>query len=201
MDKALNDYLWGRCTIEETAHDVNSMLQMGEGRVAVMSGGISFIPSSIRVGEISRIIHEGYDVDLLNSGLKRLIQSLDLDYLFIDTHPGLHEETLLSLAMSDVLLLILRPDQQDYQGTAVTIEVARRLEIPRMMLVVNKVLPEFDFEVVRREVQKTYGVPVIGILPLSMDMVRLESGGIFGLRYPEHPLTQGMLEIAKKIMA
>ena len=63
-----------------------------------------------------------------------------MDYLFIDTHPGLNEETLLSITISDVLVLILRPDQQDYQGTAVTIDVARKLEVPKLLLVVNKLV-------------------------------------------------------------
>ena len=57
----------------------------------------------------------------------------------VDTHPGLNEETLLSISISDLLAVILRPDQQDYQGTGVTVEVARRLSVPQMMLVVNKV--------------------------------------------------------------
>jgi septum site-determining protein MinD len=41
----------------------------------------------------------------------------------------LNEETLLSILISDTLVLILRPDQQDFQGTAVTVEVARKLKI------------------------------------------------------------------------
>ena len=48
----------------------------------------------------------------------------------MDTHPGLNEETLLSISISDVLILILRPDSQDYQGTAVTVDVSRKLQVP-----------------------------------------------------------------------
>ena len=59
--------------------------------------------------------------------------------LMIDTHPGLNEETLLSIAISDALVIILRPDQQDYQGTSVTVEVARKLDVPRLVLIVKKV--------------------------------------------------------------
>lgn len=201
MDRALNDYLWGRCAIEETSYDVAPLLRMGDGQVAVMSGGIHLIPSSIKAGEITRILREGYDVDLLHHGFRELIRRMDLDYLLIDTHPGLNEETLLSIAISDVLLIILRPDQQDYQGTAVTVDVARKLDVPRMMLVVNKVLSIFDFEAVRRQVESTYEVPVVGVIPLSEDMVRLASNGIFCLRYPNHPLSQCMREIAARIMA
>jgi len=41
------------------------------------------------------------------------MSELKLDYLFLDTHPGLNEETLLSIAVSNILVLILRPDKQD----------------------------------------------------------------------------------------
>jgi MinD-like ATPase involved in chromosome partitioning or flagellar assembly len=201
VTKALNDYLWGRCEIQETAYDVSPLLEIGSGRVAVMSGGIYLIPASIKAGEITRILREGYDVGVLNDGFRELIERMDLDYLFIDTHPGVNEETLLSIAISDVLVLILRPDQQDFQGTAVTVEVARKLGVPRMMLVVNKVLPEFDFAAIRRQVEETYGIPVAGVLPLSSDMVRLGSRGIFCLHYPDHPLSQRLREIAAQIMA
>ena len=54
----------------------------------------------------------------------------------------MNEETLLSIAISDKLMLVMRPDSQDFQGTAVTAELARRLEIPEMLIVVNKVPPE-----------------------------------------------------------
>jgi len=161
MDKALNDYLWGKCAVEETAYDV------GEGKVTVMGGDIYIIPSSLKAGEISRVLREGYDVSLLNDGFRELISRLNLDCLFIDTHPGLNEETLLSIAISDVLLIILRPDQQDYQGTAVAVDVARKLNIPSMFLVVNKVLTSFDFAEVKRAMEKTYGCQVAGVLPLS----------------------------------
>jgi MinD-like ATPase involved in chromosome partitioning or flagellar assembly len=193
MDRALNDYLWGKCAVEETAYDV------GQGKVTVMGGGIHLIPASLKAGEIARVLREGYDVSLLNDGFRELIERLNLDYLFIDTHPGLNEETLLSIAISDVLLIILRPDQQDYQGTAVTVDVARKLDVPQRFLVVNKVLSSFDFAEVKETVKETYGCQVAGVLPLSEDVVRLASAGIFCLHYPDHPVTQELHRIATRI--
>jgi hypothetical protein len=105
--------------------NVGAALKIGEGKVTVMGGDIHLIPSSLKAGEIARVLREGCDVSLLNDGFRELIRRLNLDYLFIDTHPGLNEETLLSIAISDVLLIILRPDQQDYQGTAVAEDVVR----------------------------------------------------------------------------
>lgn len=194
MDKTLNDYLWGNCAVEEAAYDVGSSLEMGDG------GSVYLIPSSIKVGEIVRVLKEGYDVEMLNTGFRELVKKLNLDYLFIDTHPGLNEETLLSIAISDVLLLIMRPDQQDFQGTAVTVEVARKLSVPRMFIVVNKVLIEFDFAEVKNRVEQIYNCEVAGVLPLSEDMVRLSSAGIFSLHYPDHPFTATIEEITSKVL-
>ena len=144
IDKTLNDYLWGRCAIEDTAYDVSA--QVGGGKVEAAGGGIYLIPSSNRIGEITRMLRDGYDVGLLNDGLRTIATKLDLDYLLIDTHPGLNEETLLSIAISDLLIIVLRPDQQDFQGTAVTVDVARKLNIPHLYLVVNKVpFAQYDF--------------------------------------------------------
>jgi septum site-determining protein MinD len=199
IDKALNDYLWGRCAIEETAYDVGTKL--GEGEVLVMGGGIYLIPSSIRAGEIARVLREGYDVGLLNDGFRALIDKLHLDYLFIDTHPGLNEETLLSVAISDVLIIILRPDQQDFQGTAVTVDVSRKLEVPNLYLVINKALTSYDFDDLRERIEDLYAAPVAAILPLSEDVARMQSADLFSLRYPDHPFSEGMRNIVAAIEA
>jgi MinD-like ATPase involved in chromosome partitioning or flagellar assembly len=199
IDKALNDYLWGRCAIEETAYDVGARL--GDGEVVVMSGGIYLIPSSIRAGEIARVLREGYDVGLLNDGFRALVERLNLDYLFIDTHPGLNEETLLSVAISDVLIIILRPDQQDFQGTAVTVDVSRKLEVPNLYLVVNKALSSYDFDDLRKRVQDAYSSPVAAILPLSEDVARMQSADLFSLRYPDHVFSEGIRNIVAAIEA
>jgi MinD-like ATPase involved in chromosome partitioning or flagellar assembly len=63
---------------------------------------------------------------------------LSLDVLLIDTHPGLNEETLLSIVISDILVVVMRPDKQDYEGTGITVTVARELKVPNLMLIVNK---------------------------------------------------------------
>ena len=196
MNLALNDYLWGRCSVEEAAYDVSHVLH----ETGTAGSAIYLIPSSLKAGEIARVLREGYDVGLLNDGFQGLIQQLNLDFLFIDTHPGLNEETLLSITISDVLLLIMRPDRQDFQGTAVTVDIARRLEVPKMLLMVNKALSSFDFAALKSEVEATYGVPVASILPLTEEMIQLGSSDIFSLRFPDHPLTQIYAHIANLLL-
>lgn len=191
---SLNDFLWGRCSIKETAHDVTPRLGPD------VPGKVFLIPSSMRPGDIAKVLREGYDVSVLRDGLHELIDALGLDVLMIDTHPGLNEETLLSIAISDVLVIILRPDQQDYQGTSVTVEVARKLDVPRMLLVVNKVPALFDTDDVRARVQQAYGCEVAAVLPHSDEMMALASGGLFALRHPEHPITRALRQVASTLV-
>jgi MinD-like ATPase involved in chromosome partitioning or flagellar assembly len=195
MKHSLNDYLWGKCDIEETAHDVTPSLGVD------IKGQVFLIPSSIKAGEIARVLREGYDVGLLNDGFHELIEVLELDVLMIDTHPGLNEETLLSIAISDALGIILRPDQQDYQGTGVTVEVARKLDVPRMVLIVNKVPSVFDLDKVKSKVEQTYGCEVAAVLPHSEEMMTLASAGIFALRYPDHEVTATLKQLAARLVA
>jgi MinD-like ATPase involved in chromosome partitioning or flagellar assembly len=203
IEYSLNDYLWGKCDIKKAAHNVTANLGTNiKGEVLVIPqqssfGQVFLIPSSIRAGEIARVLREGYDVGLLNDGFHKLVEELNLDILVIDTHPGLNEETLLSIAISDALAIIMRPDQQDYQGTSVTVEVARKLAVPKMVLIVNKVPPSFDFDAVKKRVEQTYQCDVAAVIPHSDEIMTLASSGVFVLKYPDHPITQQLKHVAK----
>jgi septum site-determining protein MinD len=195
LNRTLNDYLWGRCRIEEAAHDVTPSLGVDfEGRTFL-------VPSSIQPADIAQVMREGYDVGLLNEGFRHLIEELELDALLLDTHPGLNEETLLSIAMSNALAIIMRPDSQDYEGTSVTVTVARKLGVPRMVLVVNKTPEIFDAAEVEARVEKTYDCEVAAVLPHSDELMVLSSEGIFALRHPDHPVTGLFRQIASRIMS
>ncbi|HWQ16134.1 MAG TPA: MinD/ParA family protein [Roseiflexaceae bacterium] len=192
---SLNDFLWGRCGIAEAAHDVTANLG---GAVA---GKLFLIPSSVQADQIVSVLREGYDVTRLTDGFRSLVRDLNLDVLIIDTHPGLNEETLFSLAISHAMAIIMRPDQQDYEGTGVTVEVARSLDVPRLLLVVNKTPPAFDPDEVRARVEQAYNCKVAAVLPHSDEMMTLASAGIFALRYPYHPLTALYREVAARLVA
>lgn len=194
IDKTLNDYLWDNATIEEAAYDVS-------GKVGVeLPGQLFLVPSSVNADDIARILQVGYDVGRLNDGFRNLVRQLKLDFLFIDTHPGLSKETFLSIAISHVLLLILRPDKQDYQGTAVTVEVARQLNVKRMLLAINKAHSGLNLEALTQKVSETYHESVVGVFPLSEDFAQLASEGVFCVKYPDHPLTQEFKKVAQAII-
>lgn len=190
----LNDYLWGNCEITQAAIDLTSRLKID------LPGKVFLIPSSMKGNDIARVLKDRYDVGLLNDGFQKLIKDLKLDVLAIDTHPGLNEETLLSVAISDVLVIVMRPDAQDYQGTIVTVDVARKLEVPRMVLVVNKVPPEFDMAGVKTKVEQTYQCQVAAVVPHSNQLMALASAGIFSLSSPSDPLSAIYTKLAGELV-
>jgi septum site-determining protein MinD len=194
LKRSLNDYLWGRCAIAEAAYDVTAGLDPD------LPGKVYLIPSSIDASDIARVMHDGYDVALLHEGIGALTDQLALDLLLLDTHPGLNEETLLSIAVSDAVAIVLRPDQQDYEGTSVTVTVARKLRVPEMMLVVNKTPAAFAESDVRRRVEEAYGCGVAAVLPHSDDLMAFASGGVFVLAQRDHPLAALYDELTGRVI-
>ncbi len=95
----------------------------------------------------------------------------------------------------------MRPDQQDYQGTSVTVEVARRLKVRNLYIVVNKVLSYHDPEEIRRKVETAYGCTVAAVLPLSEKIVELASGGLFAKLQPDEPWSRGLKQVAELLLA
>ncbi len=190
IQNTLNDFLWGNCPIEDAAYKVYETSR---------GGMVYLVPSSIDPNDIARILREKYDASDMHGAFRDLIAALSLDYLLIDTHPGLNEETLLSIAISDSLVIILRPDQQDFQGTSVTVDVARRLRVPEISLVVNKVPPEYNFADLKHKVESAYQCEVAALLPLSIDIAENASSSLFCLRQPTHAFTTGVQAVTKRL--
>jgi septum site-determining protein MinD len=194
VEASLNDFLFGEREIGEVALDLTD-------GVGAAGGRIYLIPSSMKPGEITRVLREGYDPHRLSTGLSQLVDELALDVLLIDTHPGLHEETLLSLVLSNTVLIIMRPDEQDYEGTGIAVRVAQELEVPRILLVVNKTPDTLDPATVAERVRDAYGCEVAAVLPHSDDLMRLASEGVFSVRFPAHPLTDLYRQVVGRIAA
>jgi MinD-like ATPase involved in chromosome partitioning or flagellar assembly len=190
LTSSLNDFLWHGRAIEKVALDVTPQA------VLEKSGRIFLVPSSIKPGEITRVMREGYDARQLTEGFRRLLTELKLDYLLIDTHPGLGEETLLSLVISNTLIIVLRPDQQDFEGTGVTVRIAQELKVPNILLLVNKSPASLEPVALADKVKQAYNCQVCAVLPHADEMMELASRGIFSLNYTDHPITDRYRQVA-----
>ncbi|MCP5098339.1 MAG: MinD/ParA family protein [Chloroflexi bacterium] len=194
ITNTLNNYLWGDCKIEDASYKVYTA--PGDN-----DGGVWLVPSSINAHDIARILREKYDAEDMHSAFRNFIISRSLDFLLIDTHPGLHEETLLSIVISDALIIILRPDQQDFQGTSVTVDVARRLKVPNIRLIVNKIPEAYSLEEVRNRVEQTYDCEVAVLISLSTDIAQNASSEVFCLQHPDHSFSVAINGVVTNLLA
>jgi MinD-like ATPase involved in chromosome partitioning or flagellar assembly len=189
---SLNDYLWDRAPITATAREVYR---------SDAGGAVFLTPASMKTSEIVQVLRQGYDIRRLTEALGELSQALNLDAIFIDTHPGLNEETLFALAISSIVIIVLRPDQQDYEGTGIAIEVARSLDVPRLLLIVNKAPPSIDPEAIKASLEQTFNCDVSAVLPHSDRMMELGSETVFVLKHPNDPVAQALARVASTLLS
>lgn len=190
----LNDFLQEDAAIKDCVHEVTP------APVKAAKGHVFLAPASMDSDRIARLLREGYQVEKLNDAIFALADALNLDYVIVDTHPGINEETLLSAAIADYLVMVMRPDSQDYLGTAVAIEVAQRLDVANIQLVMNKLPSQFSRDEVRLRMQESYEVSIGSILPLSEDLLTLASGGLAVLEFPNHTWSTAVRELAQALL-
>lgn len=198
-DHSLNDYLYTPSADNEKIHDVTK--SAGEN----VSGKVFLIPPGKKTDEATDTFthksRENYDPVLLTEAFHLLGEKLKLDAFLIDTHPGIHEETLISMAISNTALIILRPDQQDYLGTSVTVELALRLQVEKLFLLVNKAPLSLNAAQIKEKVEETYQCPVAAVIPHSEEMLLLGSSGIFVVHHPNHDITKSYKQAAEMLLA
>ncbi|MCI0365081.1 MAG: MinD/ParA family protein [Phycisphaerales bacterium] len=194
MPNTFSDFVAGKCDLSEAAYRVDA-----DG-APNGSGNLFLIPSRLTLDAIMPLLADGYDAGRVNDQLSTLINKLQLDLLLLDSHPGFNEETLLTAAICDTLVIVLRPDQQDYHGTAVLVEMAARLHVPNIRFLVNKVMSGLEPEDVGAKVEQAYGKPVIGVLPFRAEMATLGSKGVFASKFPRDPLTAAIDQVVTALL-
>ncbi|RLI58167.1 MAG: MinD/ParA family protein [Candidatus Thorarchaeota archaeon] len=188
MKHTLNDYLRGECEIADACLDMTS-------RLGIKKGKLFLIPSSMDANDITRILREGYEVGDLKKGFTDVIKNKNLDMLIIDTHPGLDRETLLSMATADYLFVVARIDEQDLLGTAATLSVARKLQVPDIRIVINKKPGIYEDKTIIKEVQSKFKASVATIIPLLPLLIEVGSRYVVTLRHPESEFTKKIEDI------
>lgn len=177
LANSLSDYLIGKCAVEQAAYDVTASLN------AKTSRRIYVVPAGGQSGALQKVLNEGYNPYLLRDGLDILDEKLHIDFFVIDTRAGLGEQTLPLLAITDILVVVMLLDKEDYQGTGVIIEVANKIEVPVITLIINKVMGAFDEHSVKSEAERAYKCRVAAVLPHADNLQNPLNAA------PDNPLT------------
>ena len=193
IDFSVNDYLLGTCSIHQLAEDVTA--DLGQP----VTGKLFLASASVIPGAMAQVLSQGYDPLRLTQCFHDLASLLQLDTLLIDTHPGLNEEALLTLRAVQTLIVVLRADAQDFEGTGVTVQIARQLDVADIQLMVNQLSDTSLVQAVRARVEQTFNGPVAAILPQSAEFMEFESPGLFALRHSGHPITMALHHAARRL--
>lgn len=184
----LNDCLLGKCDILQAVCDVTDRLET--------SGKLILIPASTNVNEILGTLRQSFDFDKINEGLQKLTKAHELDIVILDTSAGMNENTLTAMAIANDLVVLLRPDQQDYQGTAVTVEVAHSLGMQCQFVVLNDFPETLDRESAWKELESTYHCMVGALLPHSEELMAMASARILATVNPQDPYIVNLRQLA-----
>ena len=191
----INDVLQRGVPISQAVLDLTS-------RIRLKDGALIFCPAGHKLEEILKIIDTGFNLNTFKNVLDELSRTFRLDYLLIDSHPGIEKDTLLSMALCDYLVLISRVDQQDLFGSGVITEVAGQLRKP-VVLILNMVpssVGEKESKKITERLSHLFDLKVLTALPFNSDVLENLSKAVFVLERPKDPLTRRFTEMAMKML-
>ena len=192
----INDVLQGSIPIKDAVLDLTP-------RLGIESGCLLFCPAGHRLEEILKMVETGFNLSRFKAVLYSLASEFQLDYLLIDSHPGIEKDTILSMAVCDVVVLLSRVDHQDMFGSGVMNEVASQLRKP-VVLILNMIpssVGDKESKLIGEKVASLFNLQVLTALPFNSDVFENLSRGVFVLEHQKDPLTRKFTEMAENMIA
>lgn len=188
----LNDYFLGTCAAGDIAIELASKLGIKKG------GSLVFVPASFKAEDIVKVLSKGYEIGMFRNAIDLISKMYNLDYMIIDTHPGVDKSTLVSMGVCDINIIITRMDSQDIFGTGVMMEVIRVLDKPQM-LIANMIPPGVDKEKVKVRLETLFGTNVITAIPFYTEILRALSSEVFVLKNPDHDFAAALRPVIEAL--
>ncbi len=192
----INDVLQGSIPVKDAVLDLTP-------RLGIASGCLLFCPAGHRLEEILKMVDTGFNLSRFKAVLYNLATEFQLDYLLIDSHPGIEKDTILSMAVCDVVVLLSRVDHQDMFGSGVMNEVASQLRKP-VVLILNMIpssVGDKESKMIGEKIASLFNLQVLTALPFNSDVFENLSRGVFVLEHQKDPLTRKFTEMAENMIA
>ncbi|TMI33520.1 MinD/ParA family protein [Candidatus Bathyarchaeota archaeon] len=191
----INDVLQSAIPIRDAVLDLTH-------RLGIDSGCLLFCPAGHRLEEILKMVDTGFNLSRFKAVLYSLATEYQLDYLLIDSHPGIEKDTIVSMAVCDVVVLLSRVDHQDMFGSGVMNEVATQLRKP-VVLILNMIpssVGENESKKIGEKIASLFNLQVLTALPFNSDVFENLSRGVFVLEHQKDPLTRKFTELAENMI-
>ncbi len=170
-------------------------------RFPKLKGGLFFCPASNKVEDMLRLLKAGLEVSLFQDTLQKVGEQCNLDYIIVDTHPGVENDTVLAMGCCDALVLVSRVDQQDLFGTAVMVLLAETFEKPTF-LTLNMVPPGVrikDAMKVGKELATLFKSQFLQAFEFQMDVINNLSRSVFVIDNPDSGFAHKISEAAETL--
>jgi len=198
----INDFLNERCKKEQVLIDVtgspgvDSKLLIGLANPSVYA--VQDMMAKTRGWEASAL-------KKLYSLRSFLLKNLNMDYVILDTSPGIQYSSINAIITSDLLIIVTTSDPLDIEGVRSMLREFYDLFEKRTLVLLNKVFPEMELlhEQENTELIKqleTLGHPIVGAIPCYCDVLRAKRDYSFSLRNPTHPFIRKLEEVAGKLV-
>jgi MinD-like ATPase involved in chromosome partitioning or flagellar assembly len=191
IDYTLNDYLLGKCSADSIVIDLTE-------KMSLKRGSLVFVPASFKAEDIVKVLSKGYEIGMFREVLDLISKMHHLDYLIIDTHPGIEKSTLISMGICDMNIIISRMDSQDIFGTGVMLEVTKVLEKPQI-LIANMIPPGVDKEKVKARLETLFSTKVVTAIPFYTEILRALSSEVFVLKNPDHDFSAALKPVIEAL--
>jgi len=143
---------------------------------------------------------------------KQLFQEHEIDWLLLDTSPGIRYWSINALAMANMLFLIMKTSDMDIEGTKKMAndiyDVLVRYGKSKYFIILNKVpaisnsnglwgdLTELTWS---GELQKDIGTEVVGSIPCCCDIQFSKHEFLYAIKHPEHTFSKKVLALSERI--
>ncbi len=142
----------------------------------------------------------------------QLFEEYGIDYLFLDTSPGIRYWSINTLAVANLLFLVMKTSDMDIEGTKKMVndiyDVLTRYGKSKYYVVLNKVPgvenskgAQWDFAELEwsEELRKEIGTEVVGSVPCFCDIQFSRHEFLFAIKHPEHPFSIKVADLAERI--
>lgn len=199
-EKPLEAYWWlsfgpNASILKPELREYTKTVNRKEAGIYLPPLGGQFAPKGLQF----KVFPECYDQSHAHAVLQHLSRDLALDYWLIDNQPAINDDTLMGLALADMVVIMMQLDHFDFQRVAVLLDVIKHFETAKTWLVPTLVLSAIDTTSITQKIEHAYDQPVAGVLPLSEEMMCLASRDVFCLCHPTHSLTRSMIAIAHQL--
>jgi septum site-determining protein MinD len=170
------------------------------GKVDIVSSinnyyGVMYVPASLDLNDLI-----GIDPTKFKKCLKRLVRPGMIDFIILDSAPGLGREAVSVLDASDEIIFVTTPFAPMINDVVRCVNVAKELDGNKNMSIVLNMTTNGKHEIIGKNISTITGLPIIGDIPFDKNVVYSLVSKLPIVEYSPNSLASiGIMQIAARL--